>query len=85
MTFPQRPQFSFTATSALPEDESGMAQRATLVLSRGKWEPVTVTLQFDTFRHALRMNDIIVNAWNAGQAAGRAACKAAVLAALEER
>jgi len=82
---PQRPQFSFTAISALPEDESGTARWVVPTLYRGNWDTETVDVEFKTFIDAHRMNNILADVWKAGEAAGHAACKAAVLAALEER
>lgn len=85
MNVPQRPQFSFTANSANPEDESGMARWVVPVLYRGKWDVETVSVEFQSFSEAHRMNNALYAVWTAGETTGRAACKLAVLAAMEDR
>ena len=85
MTVPQRPQFRFRANSASEHDESGTARWVVPTLYRGKWDTETIDVEFKTFMDAHRMNNILGEIWKAGEAAGRAACKAAVLAALEDR
>jgi hypothetical protein len=77
-----KPKFEFTANSAAPDDESGVAVwRYTEERRTGDVE-VVVRQDFPSFRAAYAMDGLLAVAWADGEAEGYANCERKVLGAL---
>ncbi|MGL4573274.1 MAG: hypothetical protein ACRCV9_00630 [Burkholderiaceae bacterium] len=66
---PSSPDFGFLVNH---RDYSGTATWRVWVSRRKGWEPKVHTIEFDSFRAASRINDMLQAAFNAGVVAGRA-------------
>lgn len=77
-----KPKFEFLANSTAPGDESGVAVwRYTDPLPDGNKEFV-VRQEFNSFRAAWSMDELLAVAWRDGEAEGYASCERKVLGAL---
>ena len=78
-----KPKFEFRANSAAPDDESGVAVwRYTEERRTGDVE-VVVRQEFQSFRAAFAIHELLEVAWEDGESEGYALCERKVLAALK--
>ena len=77
-----RPKFEFLANSEANEDTSGVAVWRYMKLKRGEEVEVIVRQRFDSFLAAHEINNMLDEAWRAGEAAGYDDCQRKVLAAM---
>jgi hypothetical protein len=77
-----KPQFSFVADSAEPDNKAGIARWAYTTERRGETVDVIVRQRFDSFDAAYAMDELIRVAFQAGCTRGEIRVRDAVLSAL---